>query len=83
VLAGYVALPAHRVSRAVRILGSAAAAARTWTCREEVDGEGLVGLTWGFMYAGAKSVVASLWKVNDASTAELMRLFYDLWSTGA
>ncbi len=44
---------------------------------EEVDGEGLVGLTWGFIYAGAKSVVASLWRVNDASTAELMRVFYD------
>ena len=44
---------------------------------ENVDGEGLVGLTWGFMYAGARSVVASLWKVDDASTAELMRLFYE------
>ena len=44
---------------------------------EDVDGEGLVGLTWGFIYAGAKSVVASLWRVNDASTAELMRIFYD------
>jgi CHAT domain-containing protein len=43
---------------------------------EEVDGEGLIDLTWGFLYAGAKTVVASLWKVNDASTAELMRLFY-------
>jgi CHAT domain-containing protein len=43
---------------------------------EEVSGEGLVGLTWGFIYAGAKSVVASLWQVNDASTAELMRVFY-------
>jgi len=43
---------------------------------EEINGEGLVGLTWGFIYAGAKSVVASLWRVNDASTAELMRLFY-------
>ncbi len=43
---------------------------------EEVNSEGLVGLTWGFIYAGAKSVVASLWQVNDASTAELMRLFY-------
>jgi CHAT domain-containing protein/Tfp pilus assembly protein PilF len=43
---------------------------------EEINGEGLVGLTWGFIYAGARSVVASLWRVNDASTAELMRLFY-------
>ena len=43
---------------------------------EQIGGEGLVGLTWGFIYAGAKSVVASLWRVNDASTAELMRVFY-------
>jgi len=44
---------------------------------EAVNSEGLVGLTWGFIYAGAKSVVASLWQVNDASTAELMRVFYE------
>jgi CHAT domain-containing protein/tetratricopeptide (TPR) repeat protein len=38
--------------------------------------EGLVGIVRGFMYAGAKRVVASLWKVDDEATAELMRLFY-------
>ena len=43
---------------------------------KNIRGEGLVGLTRGFMYAGATSVVASLWKVEDESTAELMRLFY-------
>jgi len=43
---------------------------------KEVDGEGLVGLTRGFMYAGASRVVASLWKVDDAATAELMERFY-------
>lgn len=42
----------------------------------EIRGEGLVGLTRGFMYAGATTVVASLWKVDDESTAELMKLFY-------
>lgn len=42
----------------------------------EVSGEGLVGLTRAFMYAGAKRVVAGLWKVNDAATAQLMRRFY-------
>ncbi len=43
---------------------------------KDVKGEGIVGLTRGFMYAGARRVVASLWKVNDASTAELMKRFY-------
>ncbi len=42
----------------------------------EVAGEGLVGLTRGFMYAGASRVVASLWKVPDRATSELMRHFY-------
>ncbi|MCA1615782.1 MAG: CHAT domain-containing protein [Acidobacteria bacterium] len=42
----------------------------------DVRGEGLVGLTRGFMYAGAGGVVASLWKVDDEATAELMRHFY-------
>ncbi len=43
---------------------------------KEIRGEGLVGLTRGFMYAGARRVVVSLWSVNDKATAELMRRFY-------
>ena len=43
---------------------------------KEVRGEGLVGLTRGFMYAGASGVVASLWQVDDRATAELMKHFY-------
>ncbi len=43
---------------------------------KDVDGEGIVGLTRGFMFAGASSVVSSLWKVEDAATAELMKRFY-------
>ena len=43
---------------------------------KDVRGEGLLGLTRGFMYAGASSVVASLWKVDDEATAELMKQFY-------
>lgn len=43
---------------------------------KEIKGEGLMGLTRGFMYAGAKRVMASLWQVNDEATAELMEHFY-------
>lgn len=42
----------------------------------EVRGEGLVGLTRAFMYAGVPSVIASLWTVSDQSTAELMTRLY-------
>ncbi len=41
-----------------------------------VNGEGILGITRGFMYAGSRSVIASLWKVNDEATAELMKHFY-------
>lgn len=41
-----------------------------------VKGEGLVSLVRGFMYAGASRVVASLWKVDDQATKELMLHFY-------
>jgi CHAT domain-containing protein len=44
---------------------------------KEVKSEGLTGLTRGFMYAGAARVVASLWKVDDEATAELMKRFYN------
>ncbi len=40
------------------------------------NGDDLVGLTRGFLYAGASSIVASLWKVDDLATAELMARFY-------
>jgi CHAT domain-containing protein len=42
----------------------------------EMGGEGLISLTRAFQYAGARSVIASLWSVSDQSTAELMRRFY-------
>lgn len=42
----------------------------------DIKGEGLVGLTRGFMYAGAPRVIATLWDVDDRATAELMRRFY-------
>lgn len=43
---------------------------------KEVRGEGLVGLTRAFMYAGAARVAVSLWDVSDEGTAELMARFY-------
>ena len=44
---------------------------------QEIQGEGLIGLTRGFMYAGAPRVVASLWQVDDRATANLMKYFYE------
>lgn len=43
---------------------------------KDVKGEGLIGLTHGFISAGSSSVVASLWKVDDRATAHLMKNFY-------
>jgi tetratricopeptide (TPR) repeat protein len=43
---------------------------------KQIKGEGLIGLTRGFMYAGAQRVVASLWQVDDLATAQLMKSFY-------
>jgi CHAT domain-containing protein len=43
----------------------------------DMKGEGMIGLTRGFFYAGASRVVASLWNIDDAATAELMRKFYE------
>lgn len=43
---------------------------------KDIKGEGLVGITGGFMSAGSKSVIASLWKVDDRATAALMAEFY-------
>jgi len=42
-------------------------------------GDDLVGLSRGFIYAGTPSLLATLWKVFDPSTAELMEKFYDNW----
>ncbi|HKV41621.1 MAG TPA: CHAT domain-containing protein, partial [Blastocatellia bacterium] len=43
---------------------------------KEVRGEGLIALTRGFIYAGAARVMASLWRVDDHASAELMKYFY-------
>lgn len=47
------------------------------------SGEGLVGLAWAFLRAGAHNVIASLWEVTDASTEQLMDRFYDELEKGA
>jgi CHAT domain-containing protein len=50
---------------------------------KEVRGEGVMGLTRGFQYAGVPQVVASLWRVQDRATAELMIHFYQaMWRRG-
>jgi CHAT domain-containing protein/tetratricopeptide (TPR) repeat protein len=43
----------------------------------EIAGEGLIGLTRGFLYAGAPRVVATLWEVDDRTTALVMKHFYE------
>jgi CHAT domain-containing protein len=43
---------------------------------KQIKGEGLVGLTRGFMYAGAPRVVASYWRIDDRATADMMKRFY-------
>ena len=49
----------------------------------EVTGaDDLVGLMRGFLYAGARSLLLSLWNVNDESTAALMVQFYQDWQEG-
>jgi CHAT domain-containing protein len=47
------------------------------------SGEGLVGLSWAFLRAGAHNVVAALWEATDASTEQLMDKFYDEINKGA
>jgi CHAT domain-containing protein len=47
------------------------------------SGEGLVGLSWAFLRAGAHNVIAALWEATDASTERLMDKFYDELNKGA
>src|SRR5215472_13068631 len=42
----------------------------------DVESEGIIGLPRAFLYAGARSVIASLWKVDDEATATLMKGLY-------
>jgi CHAT domain-containing protein len=49
---------------------------------KDMGGEGLVGLTRAFQFAGARSVLASLWAVGDESTASFMPRFYRRFRDG-
>ncbi len=60
----------------VTISACDSAGARTYS------GEGLVGLSWAFLRAGAHEVVGALWQVDDASTAQLMGALYDKIGAG-
>jgi CHAT domain-containing protein len=61
----------HLAARLVTISACNGAGTRAY------EGEGLVGLSWGFLRAGAHNVIASLWEVSDASsTAQLMDQLY-------
>jgi CHAT domain-containing protein/Tfp pilus assembly protein PilF len=46
------------------------------------NGEGILGLPRVFFYAGARSTISTLWKINDRSTSEFMRLFYRYFASG-
>ncbi len=48
----------------------------------ELRTDGVVGITRAFVAAGALTLVASLWKVDDDATLELMRRFYQAWVKG-
>ena len=63
-------------ARLVTISACHGAGARTYS------GEGLVGLAWAFLRAGARSVIAALWDVNDNSTAQLMSRMYAAMDKG-
>jgi CHAT domain-containing protein len=47
-----------------------------------LNGDDVVGLTRGFLYAGSSNVVASLWEVDDLATSELMKRFYTNMKSG-
>lgn len=50
---------------------------------EPVPGQGMVGMGWAFLVAGARELVASLWRVDDAATAEFMTAFHRRLAEGA
>jgi CHAT domain-containing protein len=63
-----IRMPLH--ARLVTISSCHGAGARAYT------GEGLVGLAWAFLHAGARQVIAALWEVDEAATPQLMDDLY-------
>jgi CHAT domain-containing protein len=63
-------IPIHLNARVVVISACYGAGKRTYSA------EGLVGLAWAFLRAGAHQVIAGLWDVDDESTPKLMNDFY-------
>ena len=66
----------HLSANLVTISACHGASGRTYS------GEGLVGLTWAFLRAGAHGVIAALWEVNDTWTSQMMNNLYDGMSKG-
>jgi CHAT domain-containing protein len=60
----------HLTARLVTISSCHGAGTRAYA------GEGLVGLAWAFLRAGAEQVIAALWEVDDAATTKLMNHMY-------
>ncbi|MEM9594622.1 MAG: CHAT domain-containing tetratricopeptide repeat protein [Acidobacteriota bacterium] len=79
--------PVHEELRALDLYGldSRADLVVLSACRtvQQLRGEGLVGLTRGFMYAGTPRLVASLWRVEDAAARRLMEAFYGYLLAGS
>ncbi len=69
-------LPLHRIYDLDLDAGLVVLSACDSGSGPDLRGEGLLGITRGFLYAGASQLVVSLWKVDDRSTAELMKRFY-------
>jgi CHAT domain-containing protein/tetratricopeptide (TPR) repeat protein len=69
-------LPLHRIYDLDLDAGLVVLSACESGAGPDLRGEGLLGITRGFLYAGASQLVVSLWKVDDRSTAELMQRFY-------
>eukprot|EP00961_Rhodomonas_salina_P236501 3196337-Rhodomonas_salina.1 len=77
-------LSMHEIRERVRLRpGATVVLSACNSGRGVISGEGVVGLSRAFLAAGAGTVVVSLWKVNDATTKELMERTYSRLSSDA